>query len=44
MFGFFNAFKNGCGCALGVVFGLVIAYLIIDFLFALFIFEHAAGF
>ncbi len=31
MFGFFDSFKKGCGCALGVVAGLVIAGAILTF-------------
>lgn len=29
MFGFFDSFKKGCGCALGVVTGLFIALVVI---------------
>ena len=34
MFGFFGSFNKGCGCALGVVTGLVIAGIILGLLFA----------
>lgn len=33
MFGFFDSFQKGCGCALGVMAGLVIALVIIGFVF-----------
>ena len=33
MFGFFDSFKKGCGCALGVMTGLVIAMIIIWLIF-----------
>ena len=33
MFGFFDSFKKGCGCTLGVMAGLVIALVIIGFVF-----------
>ena len=33
MFGFFDSFKKGCGCALGVMTGLVIALIIIWLVF-----------
>lgn len=33
MFGFFDSFNKGCGCALGVVAGLVIAAVIFTVLF-----------
>ena len=33
MFGFFESFNKGCGCALGVVAGLVIAAIIFAVLF-----------
>ena len=29
MFGFFDSFKKGCGCALGVMTGLIIAAIAI---------------
>ncbi len=29
MFGFFDSFKKGCGCALGVMTGLIIAAIVI---------------
>ena len=33
MFGFFDSFKKGCGCVLGVMTGLVIATIIIWLVF-----------
>ena len=33
MFGFFDSFNKGCGCALGVVTGLVIALVIVSLFF-----------
>ena len=33
MFGFFEGFKRGCGCTLGVIAGLAIAAIIIGVLF-----------
>ncbi len=33
MFGFLDSFKKGCGCALGVVAGLVIALVIVGLVF-----------
>ena len=34
MLGFFESFNKGCGCALGVVAGLVIAAIILTLLFS----------
>ena len=33
MFGFLDSFKKGCGCALGVMTGLVVALIIIWLVF-----------
>ena len=35
MFGFFNSFGKGCGCALGIAVGLVIAAVLIGLFFAI---------
>ena len=33
MFGFFNSFSKGCGCAIGAVVGIIIITLILTLLF-----------